>query len=35
MLLIQGLVAMVGAIVVLVKDPVAFIRAMIARLRKK
>ncbi len=35
MLLVQGLVALVGAIVVFMKNPVASIKALIARLRKK
>lgn len=35
MLLVQGLIALVGAIVVFVKNPIASIKALIARLRKK
>lgn len=35
MLLVQGLIALIGAIVVFVKNPIASIKSLIARLRKK
>jgi hypothetical protein len=35
MLLVQGLVALVGAIIVFVKNPIAQVKAFIARRRKK
>jgi hypothetical protein len=35
MLLVQGLVALIGAVVVFVKNPIASIKSLIARLRKK
>ncbi len=35
MLLVQGLIALIGAIVVFVKNPITSIKALIARLRKK
>lgn len=35
MLLVQGLIALIGAIVVFVKNPIALIKSLIARLRKK
>lgn len=35
MLLVQGLVALVGAIIVFVKNPLVAIKALISRLRKK
>ena len=35
MLLVQGLIALIGAIVVFVKNPLASIKSLIARIRKK
>ncbi len=35
MLLVQGLVALVGAIIVFVKNPIASVKALIARFRRK
>jgi len=35
MLLVQGLIALIGGIVVFVKNPIAAIKALIARVRKK
>ncbi len=35
MLLVQGLIALIGAIVVFAKNPLASIKRLIARLRKK
>jgi|LakMenEpi03Aug12_release.lakeMendotaPanAssembly.Ray.scaffolds.fasta_scaffold3477438_1 hypothetical protein len=34
-LLVQGLIALIGAVVVFVKNPIASIKALVARLRKK
>jgi hypothetical protein len=35
MVLVQGLIALIGAVVVFVKNPVTAIKALIARFRKK